>query len=182
MQAGRRGFSGRLLFNPDIMRKIVNAHRDNDPDLYQCIGCSPHNPVGLKLEFWEDGDELYSEWEPQSHFMGWVNVLHGGIQATLLDEIGGWVVYVKCATAGVTTSLNVKYKEPVFTNNGKIMLRAKLLEQQKRLARIQAQLFDAEGKLCTEAELTYFIFPERIARQKYHYPGIEAFFEEEPGL
>jgi len=66
------------------MRKILNVHRNDDPELYQCIGCSPHNPIGLKLEFWEDGDELYAEWEPQPNFMGCVNVVHGGIQATLL--------------------------------------------------------------------------------------------------
>ncbi|WP_163712287.1 PaaI family thioesterase [Mangrovibacterium lignilyticum] len=160
------------------MRKIVNAHRNDDPEFYQCIGCSPHNTIGLKLEFWEDGEELYAEWEPKEQFMGWVNVLHGGIKATMLDEISAWVVYVKCGTAGVTTALNVKYKETVYTNAGKLVLRAKLLEQQKRLAKIQAQLFNSEGKLCTEAEVTYFIFPERIAREKFHYPGVNAFFEE----
>jgi len=161
------------------MRKILNVHRNDDPELYQCIGCSPHNPIGLKLEFWEDGDELYAEWEPKPNFMGWVNVLHGGIQATLLDEIGGWVVYVKCGTAGVTTELNVKYKEPVYTNTGTITLRAKLLEQQRRTAKIEARIYNSEGKLCTMAEMDYFIFPERIAREKYHYPGVEAFFDKE---
>ena len=160
-----------------MMRKIQNVHRNDDPEQYQCIGCSPNNPIGLHLEFWEDGDELYAEWEPEDQFMGWVNVLHGGIQATLLDEISAWVVYVKCGTAGVTTALNVKYKETVFTNAGKIILRAQLEEQQKRLAKIKAQLFNQDGKLCTEAEVTYFIFPERIAREKFHYPGLDAFFE-----
>lgn len=159
------------------MRKILNVHRNDDPEIYQCIGCSPFNPIGMKLEFWEDGDELFAEWEPQAQFVGWVNVLHGGIQATLLDEIGGWVVYVKCQTAGVTTSMEVKYRETVFANTGKITLRAKLVEQQKRIAKIKAQLFNSEGKLCTEADLSYFIFPEKIAREKFHYPGIDAFFE-----
>lgn len=161
------------------MRKILNVHRNDDPEKYQCIGCSPFNPIGLKLEFWEDGEELYAEWEPQAHFVGWVDVLHGGIQATMLDEIGGWVVYVKCETAGVTTSLDVKYRETVFTNTGKIILRAKLVERQKRIAKIRAQLFNADGKMCTEADISYFVFPENIAREKFHYPGIEAFFETE---
>lgn len=159
------------------MRKILNVHRNDDPNLYQCIGCSPFNPIGLKLEFWEDGDELYSEWEPKDQFMSWVHVLHGGIQATLLDEIAGWVIYIKCKTAGVTTSINVRYKEAVHTNQGKVSLRARLVEQTKRTAKIEAKLFDGNGKLCTEAELNYFIFPERIAREKFHYPGIDAFFE-----
>lgn len=160
-----------------IMRKILNVHRHDDPELYQCIGCSPHNPIGFKLEFWEDGDDLYSEWKPEAHFVSWVDVLHGGIQATLLDEIAGWVVYVKCATAGVTTSLNVKYKETIYASKGKVILRARLLEQRKRLAKIKAEIYNEEGKLCTEAEIDYFVFPERIAREKFHYPGVDAFFE-----
>ncbi len=161
------------------MRKILNVHRNDDPQLYQCIGCSPHNPIGLKLEFWEDGDDVYCEWEPKPEFVGWVNVLHGGIQATMLDEIGGWVVYVKCGTAGVTTTLNVQYKNTVFANTGKIKLRARLLEQTKRLARIKAEIYNEAGKLCTEADIEYFIFPEQVARKRFHYPGVDAFFEKE---
>ncbi len=159
------------------MKKIINIHRNDDPAQYQCIGCSPHNPIGIKLEFWDDGEGLYAEWEPRPEFMGWVNVLHGGIQATLLDEISAWVVYTKCATAGVTAEMQVKYKNTVFTNQGKIILRAVLLEQNKRIAVIQARLFDKDEKLCAEATVKYFIFPEKIAREKFHYPGVEAFYE-----
>jgi len=46
----------------------------------------------MKLEFWEDGGELYAEWEPQPHFVGWENVLHGGIQATLMEELAGLII------------------------------------------------------------------------------------------
>ncbi len=159
------------------MKKIINPHIANDPEQYQCVGCSPHNPIGLKLEFWEDGDEVISEWQPKPEFMGWVNVLHGGIQATLLDEIGGWVVYVKCQTAGVTAQLDVKYLKTLFSNKGKIKLKAELVKQEKRFATILAQLYSGDGELCTEATIRYFIFPENIAREKFHYPGIEAFFE-----
>ena len=40
-------------------------------------------------------------------------------------------------------------------------------------------LRDQDDRLCTEATVSYFIFPEKIAREKYHYPGREAFFTEE---
>ena len=159
------------------MRKIINVYQHDDPAQYQCIGCSPHNPIGIKLEFWDDGEGLYAEWDPRAEFAGWVNVLHGGIQATLLDEIAAWVVYTKCETAGVTAEMQVKYKDTVYLDQGRVIVRGKLLEQNKRLATIQAQLFNSAGKLCTEATLKYFIFPEKIAREKFHYPGIGAFYE-----
>ncbi|WP_423127336.1 PaaI family thioesterase [Gaoshiqia sp. Z1-71] len=160
------------------MKKILNVHLNDDPDQYQCIGCSPHNPIGIKLEFWDEGEGLYAEWLPRREFMGWVNVLHGGIQATLLDEIAAWVVYTKCRTAGVTTEMQVKYTNPVYTNQGKVVLRGRLLEQNKRIATILAQLFNAEGILCTEARINYFIYSENVARKKFHYPGVQAFYEQ----
>ena len=159
------------------MKKILNVHRNDDPQKYQCIGCSPHNPIGLKLEFWDDGEGLVAEWEPVPEFMGWENILHGGIQATLLDEIAAWVVYTKCETAGVTASLTIKYKKTVYTNQGKLVVKGKVLEQNKRFAIILGQLYSADGVLCAEAEMKYFIFPEEVAREKFNYPGVEAFYE-----
>lgn len=164
------------------MKKILNPHRNDDPDQYQCIGCSPHNPIGIQLEFWDDGDQIISSWMPRPEFMGWVNVLHGGIQATLLDEVAAWVVYTKCETAGVTAELQVKYKKTVFTNRGEIKLKGKLLEQNRRMAIIQAQIFDGDDNLCAEAQVKYFIFPEEVAREKFHYPGIDAFYESETNV
>ena len=160
------------------MKKITNVHRHDNPEKYQCIGCSPHNPIGMKLEFWDEGEGLYAEWEPRSEFMGWENVLHGGIQATLLDEIAAWVVYVKCETAGVTGEMQVKYKNPVYTNKGKLTLRGSIVEQNRRLATIKSQLYNADGELACEAILKYYLFPEKIAREKYNYPGVEAFYKE----
>jgi len=159
------------------MKKIINVHRNDDPEIYRCIGCSPHNPIGLKLEFWDDGDNIVSKWNPRREFEGWVEVLHGGIQATLLDEISAWVVYTKCRTAGVTAELKVKYKKPVYTNRGEILIKGRLVEMNKRLAFIHAQLFDADSQLCAEADVKYVIFSEEVARTKYYYPGIDAFYE-----
>ncbi|MCP4176231.1 MAG: PaaI family thioesterase, partial [bacterium] len=104
------------------MKKIVNPFIDFKG--YNCIGCSPSNPYGLKMSFFEEGDEIISFWEPDDKFTGYDFILHGGIQATLMDEIASWVVFVKLETGGFTSRLNVSYKSSVFTNKGKITLRA----------------------------------------------------------
>ena len=56
-------------------------------DGYHCYGCDPNSPQGLRMEFYENGDEIVSVWHPRPEYQGWVNTLHGGIQATLADEI-----------------------------------------------------------------------------------------------
>jgi uncharacterized protein (TIGR00369 family) len=159
------------------MRKIKNIHLKDDPEVYQCFGCSPYNEFGLQLEFWEDGDELVSFWNPRPILQSYPKVLHGGIQSTLLDEIAGWMVYVKCGTVGLTAEMKVRFKKPLRIDEGKITIRAKLLEQNKRFALIHAILMNTSGVVCAEAELRYFLLSESDAREKYNYPGIDAFFE-----
>ncbi|MBN2262400.1 MAG: PaaI family thioesterase [Prolixibacteraceae bacterium] len=158
------------------MRKIKNVHLHEDPEKYNCFGCAPHNQLGLHLDFWEDGDEVFTLWEPKPHLMGWVNVLHGGIQATLMDEVSGWLVYVKCATVGVTAELNVKYRKPMFMDRGPLKVISKLREKTHRMAIIDSRI-EIDGVVHAEGVLKFFLFSEQVAREQYYYPGVEAFFE-----
>lgn len=143
---------------------------------FDCFGCCPDNPIGLKMKFKEDGEFITSEWNPSQHLQGYVNVLHGGIQATLIDEISSWTVYIKAKTGGVTASLKVEYIKPVFINRGNILLKGKLINIDERIATINVELFNHENILCSKAVVNYYIFPEEIARQRYFYPGHENFF------
>ena len=166
-----------LFFLIRIMIKIHNPFtKMGTRDDYNCFGCSPHNEIGLQMEFWENGEELMATWQPRKSLEGWSNILHGGIQASLLDELGGWIVLIKQKTAGVTSELNVKYLKPVNIAKGKITVTGKIIQTDNREAIINATLQDGENVLCASAEIKYFCFPEKIARTKYHYPGIEAFY------
>ncbi len=143
---------------------------------YNCFGCSPRNPHGLQMEFRDEGDLLVSEWEPRPVFQGYHNVLHGGIQATLMDEIASWYVQTKLQTAGVTSEMTTRYLKPVPTDKGAVTLKAKLLEMRRNLADIHVELYNPDGKLCTVSKVTYYTFPQKVAVKKLNYPGVEAFF------
>ena len=144
---------------------------------YHCFGCSPYNNIGLKLQFWENGEELLADWKPEKSMEGWTGILHGGIQAALLDELAGWIVLIKRRTAGVTAGLNLKYIKPVYISKGIVTVKGKIVSSNGKLTHIECSLLDGEKTECVKAQITYFCFPEKIARAKYHYPGIEAFFE-----
>ncbi|WP_346854037.1 PaaI family thioesterase [uncultured Draconibacterium sp.] len=161
------------------MRKIINpwkANPDNRHD-YNCFGCSPFNEIGLQLEFWENDEELIAKWMPRKSLEGWMGVLHGGIQATLLDEIGGWIVMIKLKTAGVTAAMNVTYLKPVKVSKGQVTVRAHLVATEGRIAKISCSLFDGDNVECVKADIDYFCFPENVAKARYHYPGVDAFYE-----
>lgn len=154
---------------------------EGHPD-YQCFGCSPTNPIGLNMEFYEEGDFVLSNWKSKSEFQGFKNVLHGGIQSTMMDEIAAWCVNIKTGTAGVTKELKVKYHKTVFANGQTIKLKAKLMRVEKNLAFVHVELFNEKEELCSEGEFEYFTFPEAIAKRKLLFPGKEAFYKPSPYL
>ena len=142
---------------------------------YNCFGCSPDNQLGLRMNFRVAGDEVISDWQPQAHLQGWVGVLHGGIQATLMDEIASWYVFVKLQTAGVTSKMEVKLIKPVKMDKAPFKLVARLQEMQRNVAIIQVQLFMNDGILGAESLMHYYTYPQEIAKKKLFFPGIEEF-------
>lgn len=153
--------------------KIVNPY--NKLDKHYCFGCSDRNPIGLHLEFEVVGDTVQSRWSPSETYQGFHNVLHGGIIATLLDEVGAWAIQLLYKTAGVTGEMQVKYLRPVSTSGSELLIVAKILEERKRLVDISVELINHEQVVCASAKITYFTYPESIAREKLFYPGIGAF-------
>ena len=149
------------------MKKIINPFLHLEG--YNCFGCAPENPCGVKMEFYEDGDDIVSQWQPTAEYQGWFNTLHGGIQGVLLDEICGWVVMRKLQTAGVTSKMETRYLRPVPTNAGAITLKARIKEQRRNIVLIEAELFDANNTLCSTAVCTYFTFPQKKAREEMHF-------------
>lgn len=159
------------------MKKLNNPFTEINN--YQCFGCSPDNKMGLQLTFTEDDDLIVSEWEPKAHFQGWINILHGGIQATLMDEIASWVVFVKLKTSGVTSKMDIRLKKAVYTNKGPLKITAKLNKMLRNIAVIDTFLYNSDGELCAQAEIHYFTYEVSIAKEKLLYPGYEKFMPNE---
>jgi acyl-coenzyme A thioesterase PaaI-like protein len=66
------------------MRKV------KQPNSRHCFVCGMENPVGLHLHIYEvEPGVVEAEYTAPEHFQGYPGVLHGGIVATLLDEISG---------------------------------------------------------------------------------------------
>lgn len=151
------------------MKKIINPWKETDG--YNCFGCSPQNVSGLHMEFYEDGEEIVSRWVPRPDYQGWLNTLHGGIQSVLLDEICGWVVFRKLQTGGVTSKMETRFRKSISTNDVYLTLRARLREQKRNLAVIEARLYNSRDELCTEAVCTYFTFPPGKAKEEMHFCG-----------
>ncbi len=155
------------------MRKLNNPYTNLKG--YNCFGCSPKNKNGLQMDFYEDGDYIICDWEPRGFLQGYFNVLHGGIQSTLMDEAAAWLVQVKLKTAGVTSAMNSRFLLSVPTDEGKIKIKAKLKGMRRNLADVDVELYCPDGQLGAKAEVTYYTFPEDVAKEKLSYPGFQSF-------
>ncbi len=153
------------------MKKIINPWKGIKG--YFCFGCSPDNEAGLKMEFYEDGDEVVSKWHPQAKYQGWLNTLHGGIQAVLLDEICAWVIVRKLQTTGVTSKMETRYLKPVKTTDDFITLRASIREQKRNLVTLDACIIDKDGDVCTRTTCTYYTFSPEKARTEMFFCGCD---------
>ena len=144
---------------------------------YNCFGCSPNNEHGLQMHFVEEGDYLTCDWAPRGFLAGYNNVLHGGIQATLMDEIASWFVQIKFKTAGVTSNMNIRLKRSVPVKEGNLKLRAWLKEVRRNLVDVNVELLTPDGKTGAEGVITYYTFSPEVAREKLYFPDPETFFE-----
>ncbi len=93
-----------------MRREIVYSNGVN-----HCFGCGPSNPAGLRLSFIESDEGVEVEYTVPAQLQGATGIVHGGIQATLLDETLCMTAYAKAGTPVFTGELTVRYLRPVPT-------------------------------------------------------------------
>ena len=149
------------------MKKLQNPWKEL-PE-YMCFGCSPKNLAGVKMTFYEDGDEIISVWKPESQFQGWHNTLHGGIQTLLMDEIAAWTVARKMQTTGVTSKMEISFKKALFTTEKYLIIKASITEIKRNIAIIKSSIYNQNGELCASAQCSYFTFNKEKAEEMHFF-------------
>jgi uncharacterized protein (TIGR00369 family) len=81
-----------------------------------CFGCGGANPRGMQLTFEQDdaARKIRGRFSLDAHYEGAPGFIHGGVIATLLDEVMSKANRFRQARA-VTAELNVEYLRPVRT-------------------------------------------------------------------
>lgn len=154
-----------------FMKKIINPWKGLDG--YMCFACSPDNPSGLHLEFYEDGDDVVAQWKPDGSYQGWLNTLHGGIQSTLMDEVAGWVVVRKLQTTGVTSKLDARFIKSISTDESLLTIRGRLKDKKRNAVFIETEIFNSQEELCARADLVYFVVTPERAKEEFYFKGCE---------
>ena len=78
-----------------------------------CFACGPDNPIGLKIEFHiDDNDVCTAEFTPTENHVGWEDTVHGGIIYSALDDVTANVLYRKKIKAH-TARCEIRYRQPL---------------------------------------------------------------------
>lgn len=120
-----------------------------------CFVCGTRNPVGFKIPFAIDSARQRAEGRTviAEHFQGWQGIAHGGVIATLLDE----VCMHACRTAGeqmVTAEITVRYREPVPTGC-EVLLVGEVCGSERRVVLAKGRL-EIDGRIAAEADVRIF--------------------------
>jgi len=118
--------------------------------------------MNLEIVSVERGSVVFAGTPGEEHYNPHGTV-HGGWAATLFDTALGCSVHSTLdAGFGYTTlDLHVNYVRPITHATGRMLCKASVLHDGKRIATAQAQLVDESGVLYGHATTTCLIFPRR---------------------
>lgn len=83
------------------------------PSTRSCFVCGIENPFGLKLRFVAKGKRVEGRFKPTNHMVGFLTVVHGGIVATVLDEVMAWACAVWPGKFAYSVEISVRYLRPI---------------------------------------------------------------------
>jgi uncharacterized protein (TIGR00369 family) len=118
-----------------------------------CFVCGCENPGGLQARFIVDPIQRRATGRLllDNRFQGWQDVIHGGILATLLDEVAIYACRREGEQQFVTAEIKVRYKKPVPVGSH-VDLSGQIIEVRRRIYQVASRL-EIEGVLYAEADV-----------------------------
>lgn len=135
---------------------------------YQCFGCSPHNAAGLRMRFWEsaDGDGLEAPITFGREHESYPGVVHGGIVATVCDEIMGNLLVLRSGLTHFTVTLRTRFLAPVAVGAAyRCVATARPETAASGPRQATAEVLDESGRTVASATGTYQSAPAEVARR-----------------
>ena len=131
---------------------------------HNCFACGELNRHGLHLQIHLTANGSWTEVTLDERFEGWAGIAHGGIIATLADEVMAWSLFSD-DQLGLTASLAIDFRRPASVGRP---LRADGWITDRRRLRYEtaARVVDLTiGAVLAEATGVYVAAPPTRARE-----------------
>lgn len=120
---------------------------DNDQ---MCFVCGKRNGDGLQLDFELVGEGgIRTEFTPAKRYQGWKDIVHGGIIATILDEVMVNAAYLRKIVA-VSAKLEIKLRRPAAVGE-RLIFHGRIVRQGAKTLNVKAWAEQENGDVVAEA-------------------------------
>lgn len=130
------------------------------PYTHSCFVCGESNASGLKIRFETDGRLVQARFCPRPEHVGFKQTVHGGIIATLLDEIMVWACAVQTRRFAYCAELNVRYSNPGRPGEELVATGELVSNRRDKLFEAKGELRDQAGLLLASATGKYLAMKE----------------------
>lgn len=136
---------------------------NKQPNSEMCFVCGRSNPVGLYMQFYDDGDlEVFSDYTVPAHYQGYPGIVHGGVVAAMLDEIVARVAMIGDPHHFMmSVRLQVLYRHPVPVETP-LRVAARILRLRGRLGKAEGRILLPDGTLAAESQMTLADVPDEL--------------------
>jgi uncharacterized protein (TIGR00369 family) len=128
-----------------------------------CFGCGPDHPIGFRLSFEKQNDEVITHFTPDDRYQGPPGIMHGGLVMTLADEVAAWAIIALLGKFGFTAQMTCKLQRPVRTNVP-LIGRGAIVRDARRIVVTRA-VIEQEGQDAFTGDFTFAIL-DRAAAEK----------------
>jgi uncharacterized protein (TIGR00369 family) len=125
------------------------------PHTHSCFVCGESNPIGLNLRFETDGHLVHTRFKPRPEHIGFKQVVHGGIIATLLDEIMVWACMAQTKRFAYCAEFTVRFLNPLRPGEETIATAELVTNRRDRIFETKSDLKDSAGKILATATGKY---------------------------
>ncbi len=136
------------------------TNREPQPNSQKCFVCGVSNPVGLKIRFYNVGSgEIEARVVLQDQYQGYPGIAHGGIVATILDEImGRSILSIDPDRMMFTGKMELRYRQHVPLGE-EILFRGRVIKDRRRAAQVAGEAILSDGTVAVEANATVIQIP-----------------------
>jgi uncharacterized protein (TIGR00369 family) len=132
-----------------------------------CFGCGGANARGMQLTFEQDDNtrRIRGTFQLGAEYQGGPGFIHGGIIATVLDEVMGKVNRFRGVRA-VTAELNVEYLKPVLVDTD-LVVEGYEVEKSGRNLILAGEIRDQSGQVLARGRGRFVIIGVTEPREKH---------------